>query len=92
MAEGGKSAVTRTEAILAAQKMREAGEFSREVVGRVIDDVEYDRAQLSCGHSAYIYSGYDSPKAMNCGQCAREWVDGHTRSSVNQRLGASLKA
>ena len=78
MAEDGQSPMTRTEAILAARKMRATGEFSREVVGRVIDDVDYDRAQLSCGHSAYVYSGYDSPKTMNCGPCAREWVDRHT--------------
>jgi hypothetical protein len=57
--------------------MREAGEFTREVINRVPEDVDYDCVELACGHHTSLYSGHVNVNSMNCYGCIKDWINRH---------------
>lgn len=75
--------MTREEAIREARRKLEAGEFSREIVSRKPDGLEYDIAILECGHDqcwSLILDDFPEyvTELRKCMDCAREWIKENT--------------
>jgi hypothetical protein len=79
--------MTRAEAILAARKMKAAGQFHRKIVARVPDDMHYDKFQLACGHHLLLLPALvrDTDEALGCRDCMEDWVKTHSESESTAR-------
>jgi hypothetical protein len=72
--------VTRAEAIVEALKMRAAGEFRRQIVRRIPEDLNYDRFELVCGHHLSLMASVIQvgEEMMACRGCMEDWVNAHS--------------
>jgi len=61
------------EVIQAAREARARGEFDREVVNRVADDLQFDQLTLSCGHTIQHLAGLSIGK-VDCRRCIEQWM------------------
>ena len=65
--------MTKSEAILEARRMLDAGEFNRGIVERMSESMLYDRALLTCGHRRMVLPN-DTAITEKCWKCAEAWI------------------
>jgi hypothetical protein len=62
------------EVYLRARKLRQQGKFKRKIVKRTPRDMEWDTAELDCGHQTEVIDRLTDSDLHECHECLNAWL------------------